>query len=228
MLKNMVYGELSPDCQDFLDSRLVCKPIQSGEVLFEANAPIQNIIFPVDGIISMQMTDHDGRTVENYFTGYDGLLGAYSLLGNDRHPCTGKTVISGRACWLPLADLREAEQRFACLRPTIEACLNRIFGQLIQNVLCANCHSATQRIATWLLHANDRVESETYDLTQRTLSEIFGLRAATVSDSCNYMMSIGAVRYSRGQFRIRDRDLLLGQACDCYEQVRLRDRPERG
>jgi CRP-like cAMP-binding protein len=228
MNANWLLGALSPACQDFLAPRLMTKPINSGEVLYEAGAPLQNLIFPLDGLVSLQLQIKDGRLVENISLGRDGVLGGQYLIGETRLPSNAVTVISGRASWLPIPDFIEAMQLFPCVKPAIFACMARMMRRLMQGVACANVHSATQRISTWLLHTDDRVEAESFDLTQRTLANIFGLRPATVSDACNGLLHTGAIHYSRGRLSIMDRTLLEAQACECYESVRLHTLAEAG
>jgi CRP-like cAMP-binding protein len=186
-----------------------------------AGAPLQNLIFPVDGLVSLQLTVADGRLVENIALGRDGVLGAQVLIGETQLSSTAVTVISGHAGWLPIPDFLEAMENFPCVRPAVLACMARMMRRLMQGVACASVHSAVQRIATWLLHADDRLLGESFHLTQRTLADIFGLRPATVSDACNKLLSVGAIHYSRGKLEILDRPLLEAQACECYQAVCL-------
>jgi len=221
MHANWLLNDLSPDCLDFLGERAMVKPIAAGELLFEANAPIQNLIFALDGIISVQARAQDGRTVENFLMGRDGVIGSHYLLGFRRSPSRAVTVISGRACWIPVAIFEEANARFPCIRPALAACMLRVFQRMAQNILCASYHTAQQRIASWLLHADDRLEREKFDLTQRALSDILGLRAATVSEAYNRLLALGAIRHSRGNLQILDRAMLKAQTCECYDETCL-------
>lgn len=228
MSANWLLDALSPHCQAFLADRLMTKQINSGEVLYEAGSPLQNLIFPLDGLVSLQLQISDGRLVENISLGRDGVLGGQYLIGETRLPTTAVTVIAGRASWLPIPDFLEAMERFPCVRPAIFACMARMMRRLMQGVACANVHSAAQRISTWLLHTDDRVQVDSFDLTQRTLANIFGLRAATVSEACNGLLNAGAIHYSRGHLSILDRSLLEAQACECYESVSLQTLVEAG
>lgn len=219
---NLLLASVSPDCRAFLEERMLTKPIMSGEVLYEPDAPLLNLIFPHDGLISFQATLRDGRTVEKMTVGKEGFVGVAYLLGERRFPCHAVTVISGRASWVPVTDFGVAMEKFPCLRPSLSAYTMQMVKQLMQSVVCASVHSASQRIATWLLHADDRSQTSSFDLTQRTLANIFGLRLATVSDACSRLHGAGAIDHSRGVMAIANRTLLEAQACECYEAVRLR------
>ena len=219
MYDNWLLDDLIPECHEFLADRVMIKDIAAGEVLFEAHAPILNIIFPIDGIVSIQTRTADGQTVENFSMGRDGGIGVYYMLGLKRLPSFAVTAISGRACWIPVSTLEEAISRFPCVRPALSACMVRVFRRMAQSVVCASCHSASQRIATWLLHADDRLQRDRFDLTQRAFSSIFGLRASTISEAYNNLITSGSIQHSRGNLNIIDRELLKAHACECYEAV---------
>ena len=221
MYDNWLLNDLIPECHEFLADRVLMKDIAAGEVLFEPNAPILNIIFPIDGIVSMQSQTADGQTVENFSMGRDGGIGVYYMLGLKRLPSFAVTVISGRACWIPISTLEEAAARFPCVRPALSACMVRVFRRMAQGVVCASCHSASQRIATWLLHADDRLNRSKFDLTQRAFSSILGLRASTISEAYNSLISTGSIQHSRGNLEILNRDILKSHACECYNEVCL-------
>lgn len=218
---NALFSALSPECASFLTERMLTKPIISGEVLYEPDTPLLSLIFPHDGLISLQTTLQDGRTVEKMSVGRDGFVGLEYLFGESRFPSHAVTVIPGQASWLSVHDLAAAQEKFSEIKPLLSGYALRTYQRLMQTIVCASLHSASQRIATWLLHAEDCSQSSSFDLTQRTLANIFGLRLATVSDACARLQSAGAIDHSRGTIRIVNRTLLEEQACECYEAVRF-------
>jgi CRP-like cAMP-binding protein len=89
----------------------------------------------------------------------------------------------------------------------------------MESVACNTLHSAEQRIARWLLHADDRVEGGSFPITQQALGEVLGLRRATVSEVCSKLQEAGVLDYSRGILTITDRALLKTRACECYQRI---------
>lgn len=162
----------------------------------------------------------DGRTVEKLTLGKDGFIGIPFLYGETRFLCHAITVISGSASWISVHEFNDAAARFSCILPALQSYTIRVIKQLILSVICASVHSASQHIATWLLFADDRSQTSSFDITQRTLANIFGLRLATVGDACAKLGAAGAIDHSRGTMAIADRGILEGQACGCYHAVR--------
>lgn len=201
-----------------LVERLLTKPIQSGEVLFEAGAPIIHIIFPHSGVISVQAILNDGRTVERTSVGREDAVGLieYSL-GQKVALCRAVAAVSGRASWLPVDDLGPLLESNGEMRELVQNCHRRLIRSLVQSVACASVHSASQRLATWLLCAWDRADTHQLDITQRTLADIFGLRLATISDACSRLHAAGAIDQGRGNLTIINREHLRNQTCECYD-----------
>jgi len=203
---------------DTLFERLLTKPIHSGEVLFESGAPIIHIIFPHCGLISVQAILNDGRTVERTSIGREDAVGITEYaLGQKIFPCRAVAAVSGRASWLPVDALDLVMSNCSDLRELVQRAHTRLIMGLIQSVACASVHSASQRLATWLLGAWDRADAPQLDLTQRTLADIFGLRLATISDACSRLHAAGAIDQGRGNLTITNRELLRQQACECHE-----------
>ena len=217
---NEIISTLSAECRDFLDERSLTKPIISGEVLHEAEAPLHALIFPHEGLVSLQYKGQDGRTAEILAVGVEGAVGIEYMLGSDHSPFFSVTVISGRATWVPVGDVAEALERFSCVRPALQTYVNMRMRHLMQIAACASLHNASQRLSTWLLQAEDRSHAMIFDITQRMLADILGFRLATISDGCSKLLDAGAINYSRGRLQIVDRTVLENQACECYEALR--------
>ena len=80
-LENMILKALYAEVPELVYDRLVTKPVQAGEVLYEPNNPLLHMIFPHSGIISLRVMLQDGRTVEHMSIGRDSFIGIDYLLG---------------------------------------------------------------------------------------------------------------------------------------------------
>ncbi len=214
---NQIIAALSVDCRAVLAPRLMTRPIRAGEVLYVAGSPARSLIFPHDGMISLQSRLRDGRMIEQVQVCRDSMAGGEALLGVDRAQAHAVVVLSGEASWLPVADLIEARPHFPSLDRAIQSHLGRTLARTAQAVVCASVHTASQRIARWLLRADDMTLTDSFQIMQRSLAELLGLRLATVSEACSRLMRAGAIRYSRGTVTIIDRPLLVAHACECDE-----------
>jgi CRP-like cAMP-binding protein len=75
-----------------------------------------------------------------------------------------------------------------------------------------------ERLARWLLMANDRLEGDEIPLTHEFLSLMLGVRRAGVTVALNYLESRGIIWLSRGQIVITDREGLKASANGTYHE----------
>jgi hypothetical protein len=95
-----------------------------------------------------------------------------------------------------------------------------LFTQISQAAACNRLHLTEERFARWLLMTHDRVESDEFTLTQDFLSQMLGVRRATVSQIASKAQADGVIRYARGCMTILDRERLEEMTCECYGIIR--------
>jgi hypothetical protein len=76
--------------------------------------------------------------------------------------------------------------------------------------------SIEQRLARWLLMAQDRLDGNEVPLTHEFLSLMLGVRRAGVTGALNQLDRKGVIRLSRGRIEIVDREGLIGSANGTY------------
>jgi CRP-like cAMP-binding protein len=120
----------------------------------------------------------------------------------------------------------KAFQREVENHPDLRALLFRyneaMHAQSMQTAACNGRHVVQQRFARWLLMAHDRAEGDELPLTQEFLALMLCARRSTVSEAAGPLHAAGAIRYSRGNITVLDRDVLEDIACDCYDAVQNR------
>lgn len=217
---NHLLQSLPGDARAQLEGRLLTKPVHSGEILYDIESPLINLIFPSSGVISLQACLQDGRTVEEASVGPEGVLGIEYFLGERIASYRAVVTIAGEASWLAMSDFDALFGKYPVINDLIQAGVRRTINRLRNRIICASVHSASQRMATWLLRAQDRTGINQFELTQRTLAGLFGLRLATISDASSRLSASGAIDQTRGMLTIVERSQLERLACECYERLR--------
>jgi hypothetical protein len=82
---------------------------------------------------------------------------------------------------------------------------------------CNRLHGNEERLARWLLMAQDRTHSDTLNFTQEFLAMMLGARRTTVTLIAGVLQRQGLIRYQRGKVKILDRANLEAASCDCYK-----------
>src|SRR5581483_1978313 len=91
-----------------------------------------------------------------------------------------------------------------------------LFAVVTQATACNASHSVEQRLARWLLMAQDRMEARSFPLTQEFLAMMLGASRPMVTIVAGTLQKAGLITYQRGQLTILDRERLEGAACECY------------
>src|ERR1035438_10416915 len=128
--------------------------------------------------------------------------------------------VEGSALRMPYKDIQreflDKEELRDCVLQGVQS-HGFILGQL---AACNRLHEAEERLARWLLMVRDRVESDTFTLTQKFLATMLGSRRTTVTAAAGALQRRGLIRYSRGRIQIVDSATLETVACECYPLVR--------
>jgi CRP-like cAMP-binding protein len=190
------------------------------QVLYEANEPIEYAYFHNSGASSMLNLMADGQTIEAATIGKEGMVGVPLLLGTTQIPLQVIVQIPGDGLRMK-AEVFKAEVYWGCpLHTLLLRYMQTLMNQIFQTAACNRFHSVEGRCCRWLLMTHDRVESDSFPLTQEFLSYMLGVRRAGVSEVAATLQRSGLIEYHRGQITIRDRKGLEASACECYQSTK--------
>jgi len=194
--------------------------LDSGQVIYEPDEPIDHVYFPVDAVISVISVLSDGSTVEVATVGNEGMAGVAAFLGATSAPHRSLSQVPGTAARLPAAVLRDVAHRNGALADRLRRYTQALLNQIAQTAACNRMHSIEARCARWLLMMHDRAQVDHFQLTQRFLAQMLGVRRATVTVAAGRFQQAGLIRYRRGKITVLDRAGLEGVTCECYAVVR--------
>lgn len=194
--------------------------MNAGDVIFEDAARLTHVVFPLEGVVSLIAELPGGKNVEKASIGPEGVLGFPFVMEGERS--VGKSVVQvpGTAVWLSASDLDLALEQYQCVRVAMLHYAKSLIIRLMESVACNSLHTAEQRVSRWLLQAHDRVTGDEFRITQETISHLLALRRATVNAICADLMNAGAISYIRGHVVVKDRSILHGRSCTCYDRIK--------
>jgi CRP-like cAMP-binding protein len=91
--------------------------------------------------------------------------------------------------------------------------------QVAQTAACNRLHTIEERLSRWLLMCHDRMEADELPLKQLFISNMLGVRRASVGAAAAGLQARGLIRYSRGRINILNRKGLEEFSCECYGAV---------
>jgi CRP-like cAMP-binding protein len=214
--RNLLLQALSPRAYERLSLLLDRVPLAPRRVLQHAQMPIEHLYFIEDGLVSVLASTGECNPVEVWLIGREGVVGSPSLLGARTSPLRYFVQIGGSALRIAADDLHRTMAEMPELRAVLHGHLHATLMQSSQSAACSLRHSLVQRLARWLLTAQDRTGRDAIPITQDRLARSLGVRRATVSDALKPLERRGIFGRERGMIRILNRARLEEIACRCY------------
>ena len=191
-------------------------------VLQHAGVPIEHVYFVEEGLVSVLAKTDERNAVEVWLIGREGAIGSAAVLGIRASTLSHFVQVGGRALRIGIEDLNRAMSESPCLHAVLHGYLHATLMQSLQSAACSLRHSFLQRLARWLLTAQDRSQLDELPITQDLLARSLGVHRPTVSVAFKLLERRGIFARERGLVRILDRGSLQRIACRCYRAMCLR------
>jgi CRP-like cAMP-binding protein len=219
-LSNKLLAALPRNDFQLLLGHLALVQFPQGEVLYEAGAEVDQVYFPVSGMVSLVVVMRDGKAIETATVGREGVVGAMSGLGLHVTHVRAIAQLPMFAGKMSSTVLRKVARNS---KPVAGLCVKyneMLLAHARVTAACNALHKVEARFCRWLLQTRDRAESDTFTLTQEFLAEMLGVRRTSVTEVAQKIQEAGAISYSRGTIKINDLNALKAMACECYETLR--------
>ena len=190
------------------------------QVLHEPGDRIDYVYFPLDGMCCLLTVLNDGSAIEVATVGKEGMLGVGAFLHFDSYLWRGICQVPGRVLRLRVPDFKKELDRAGNLSRSLRGYVHALLMKISQAAVCNRLHPTEQRLAKWLLLTHDRVGSDEFPLTHQFLSQMLGVRRASVSEVAAKLQQDGLIRYRRGVVTVLDRSRLEAISCECYSAIR--------
>jgi CRP-like cAMP-binding protein len=218
--QNRLLSALSRDLQILLLPRMEKLSLTMRQVLYEPDARIEHVYFPLSGVLSLVIALKAGDSVEVGTVGNEGMVGTPAFLGADRSPNRVLSQVAGQSLRMRLEHFRQSLDEHPKFADIVKRYTQSLFNQVSQTTACNHVHSVHARMCRWLLMTHDRVGADEFHLTQDLLAQMLGVRRPSVTVAAGHLQRQGLIRYQRGRIHIADRAGLEAGACECYEIVR--------
>jgi CRP-like cAMP-binding protein len=203
-----------------LAPHLTTLQLAQGTLLYEVGNEVDEVYFPLSGMVSLLVIMRDGKAIETATVGREGVVGAMSGLGLHTSLVRAIAQLPMFASRVSSTQLRKAA---ASSKPVADLCIQyneMLLQQARVTAACNALHQIEARFCRWLLQTSDRAESDTIYLTQEFLSEMLGVRRTSVTEVATKIQAQGAISYSRGVIKILNLEAVKATACECYETLR--------
>ncbi len=216
---NRLLAALPPAEYQRVRAQLEPRSLAFGTLLYDAGQEIRQVYFPQSALVSLLALVPGHPGLEIAMVGREGMVGSAVALGES--VSTVRTVVqcSGSCLCMDADCFRAYFDEALTLHRQVLQCAQCLTLQMAETAACNHFHTIVQRLARWLLMAQDRVGADQFHLTQEFLGNMLGVRRAGVTTAAHQLKAQGLIDYSRGDIEILDTDGLMAQACSCYRKA---------
>jgi len=216
---NLLLDALDEDERVLMLADSVTRPIEVGNTLFRPGDEIGYVACPTRGTLSMLAQPNESTPVEAATVGREGAASVHSAPGSRRASQELVCQIDGEMITVGIERFAKQAQD-GRLQALVYGYLEALVVQISLSAACNAVHHLNQRCARWLLQTHDRVDSDTFGLTQEYLGIMLGVQRPSVSIAQQSLQTAGCITFHRGTITITDREGLEAVACPCYEMIR--------
>jgi CRP-like cAMP-binding protein len=195
-------------------------PMAQGTRLFEVDHQVDQIFFPLSGMISLLVVMKNGNAIETATVGREGVVGAMAGIRLHKSPVRAVIQLPGTFARIPALHFRRSVATSPALNDLCLIYNEALLAHARITAACNLSHAVEARFCRWLLQCRDRAESDTVPLTQEFLSEMLGVQRSSVSQVALKMQGAGLISYTRGIIRIVDLQKMKELSCECYDTLR--------
>jgi CRP-like cAMP-binding protein len=186
------------------------------DILCEPGKPTKYVYFPTEGYISLIAVVKGSSGVEVGMVGREGMLGVQLALGVITAPLLGVVQGAGQALRISTKAFKAELAASPALQSELHRYLYILMSQLAESTACARFHQIGPRLARWLLMTQDRSQASSFNMTQKFLSYMLGVRRVGITTAASNLQKDGIISYSRGRMTVLNRKGLERAACVCY------------
>ena len=165
----------------------------------------------------MSVVANGDHAIEVGIIGREGMTGVSVVLGaNEKSPHETYVQIAGNGQHITANNLREAIEASGTLHAALLHYVNSFLTQVTETALANGRHKIEERLARWLLMADDRLDGNEIPLTHEFLGVMIGTSRPGVTVALLELERRGWITHRRGVMTIIDREGLIGSSAGAY------------
>jgi CRP-like cAMP-binding protein len=204
-IKNRILSGLSRTDFALLKPHLVPVDLPVATQLESQNKRIANVYFLERGFASVVADGAGKRGIEVGIIGREGMTGLAVVLGEDRAVHDTYIQVAGDGQRITAAKLCWAMDQSAGLHRPLLRCAHAFLIQTTQTALANGRNNSEERLARWLLMANDRIDGHEVPLTHKFLGIMLGVHRPAVTATLRVLEERGLISAGRGFITITNR-----------------------
>ncbi len=215
-ISNFILKRLSESDFGLLQPHLETIRLPVHKALEARNRKIRTIYFMESGFASVVANGSTRPSIEVGLIGREGMSGLAVVLGADRPAHETYIQAAGSGLCLAADSLRGAIDKSPSLHRELLKAAYAFQTQVTQTALANGRSKIEERLARWLLMADDRIDGDELPLTHEFLSLMLGVQRSGVTLAVQALEADGLIAARRGRISILKRAKLEKKSNGTY------------
>ena len=216
MSSNRILSRLSRQDFALLEPHLEAVDLPVRKSLEARKKRIDQVYFIESGFASVVANGTSKPSIEVGIIGREGMTGLAIVLGHDRAQHETYIQVAGTGLRISAAKLREADERSMTLHRAMLRYAHAFLLQTTTTALANGRSKIEERLARWLLMADDRVDGDELPLTHEFLGMMLGTHRPGVTIAVQALEKAGLITARRSHITILDRKALEKRSNGTY------------
>jgi CRP-like cAMP-binding protein len=219
-IRNQILTGLPREKYHRLFSNLRLVSLTAHQVLYYVEDNIRCAYFINNGMASLLSMTAEGDSIEVGNIGNEGIVGIPVVLRQAKTPHQIVVQVPGDALVVNADILIQEFEKEGELRHRLLSYAHALATYMSQLGVCNHFHTLDKRLCRWLLMSSYQVQSQSFQLTHESLSQVLGTGRTGITMVANKLQRDGLIRHHRGQITILNRVGMEAISCDCYQIVK--------
>jgi CRP-like cAMP-binding protein len=212
---NRILSRLSRNDLALLDPHLETVDLPVRKPLEARKRRIDQVYFIESGFASV-VAGSGERSIEVGIIGREGMTGLAIVMGHDRAHHQTFIQVAGNGLRISAANLRQADEQSPTLHRAMLRYADAFIYQTTTTALANGRSTIEERLARWLLMADDRIDGEELPLTHEFLGMMLGTHRPGVTKALNALVAEGHIATRRRGITILNRKALERRSNGSY------------
>jgi CRP-like cAMP-binding protein len=216
MSSNRILSRLSREDLGLIEPHLESVDLPLRKLLEARRKRIDDVYFMEAGFASVVANGASKLSIEVGIIGREGMTGLAVVLGTDRASHETYIQVAGKGLRISATNLRKAIERSSSLHRPMLRYAHAFLLQTTTTALANGRSTIEERLARWLLMANDRIDGKDVPLTHEFLGLMLGTHRPGVTKAIQALEREGLIDARRGNITILHRKRLEKNANGAY------------
>jgi CRP-like cAMP-binding protein len=213
---NRILSRLSREDYGLLEPHLQAVDLPVRKPLEARKRRIDQVYFIESGFASVVANGTNKPSIEVGIIGREGMTGLGVLLGYERAHHETYIQVAGTGLRISAANLRKADERAPTLHRAVLRYAHAFLHQTTTTALANGRSKMEERLARWLLMADDRIDGNELPLTHEFLGLMLGTYRPGVTKAIQALENEGLIAARRGGITLLDRKALERRSNGTY------------